>query len=122
MSQTRWLQVKTVLAGALEESPDRRSAFLDDACGDDAALRAEVESLLRAEILASTFLEQPLLDRIAANEPEPRVGLMLGSYVIEDVRRPRRHGRGVSRPTRRPGVRAARRDQDDPARHGLRCW
>ena len=33
-------------ADCCELDPDERSRFLDEACGDDAELRAEVESLL----------------------------------------------------------------------------
>jgi serine/threonine protein kinase len=42
----RWAQVKEIFAGAFPLPPDRRSAFLDGACGGDAALRSEVERLL----------------------------------------------------------------------------
>ena len=45
----RWAQVKTVLADALEQpTSSARASFLDAACAGDAALRAEVESLLAA--------------------------------------------------------------------------
>ena len=40
---------------ALECAPDKRTAVLDQACAGDAALRAEVESLLRYD--ATSFLE-----------------------------------------------------------------
>jgi len=43
---------------ALERPPEARSAFLQEACDGDAALRDEVESLLRYES-DSAFLEQP---------------------------------------------------------------
>ena len=45
---------------ALEHEPAGRAAFLDQACGDDPVLRAEVESLLAADARASEFLEPPL--------------------------------------------------------------
>src|SRR3984885_3084833 len=41
-----WDQVKEILALALELSPEERTGFIRNACGDDAAVRAEVESLL----------------------------------------------------------------------------
>jgi serine/threonine protein kinase len=40
-------QAKDLFLEALDRPPDARAAFLDEACGDDAALREEVESLLR---------------------------------------------------------------------------
>jgi len=40
-------------------SPDERQEYLDKACAGDTALRAEVESLLRANAHAGSFLESP---------------------------------------------------------------
>jgi serine/threonine protein kinase len=42
-------QVRTIVAEALKIPKERRPAFLNDACGADAALRAEVEDLLAFE-------------------------------------------------------------------------
>ncbi|MBI5771001.1 MAG: serine/threonine protein kinase [Verrucomicrobia bacterium] len=39
---------ETLFAAALERPPAERTAFLDDACAGDAALRARIEALLRA--------------------------------------------------------------------------
>jgi serine/threonine protein kinase len=44
----RWAQVKSVVADALETPKEARAAFLDRACGGDAELRGEVDSLLAA--------------------------------------------------------------------------
>jgi serine/threonine protein kinase len=41
------------------DSPAARQEFLDRACGGDASLRAQVESLLEASARAGSFLEQP---------------------------------------------------------------
>ena len=38
--------VQRIFKDALKRTPADRTAVLDEACGDDAALRAEVESLL----------------------------------------------------------------------------
>ena len=48
-----------VFTAALELEPDQRSAFLDEACGTDADLRARVEDLLRHHQQAAGFLETP---------------------------------------------------------------
>src|SRR6516162_1877179 len=45
-------------------SPAARAAFLDGACGADAALRALVEGLLAAHDAAGAFLERPLFEPI----------------------------------------------------------
>ena len=48
----------TVFAEALERTdPAERAAYLDGACGDDAALRRRVEALLAAHDGAGRFLE-----------------------------------------------------------------
>jgi serine/threonine-protein kinase len=44
----RWAQVQEVFHAALERPPAERTRHLDEACGDDAELRAEVELLLAA--------------------------------------------------------------------------
>lgn len=41
------------------DSPEKRSAYLDQACGGDLSLRAEVEALLRHDADAGSFLEKP---------------------------------------------------------------
>lgn len=47
MKPERWQQVKQTLAAALDQEDTRaRSAFLQEACADDTALRREVDSLL----------------------------------------------------------------------------
>jgi len=44
----RWAEIKAVVATALDTPTADRRAYLDDACGTDAELRREVESLLVA--------------------------------------------------------------------------
>ena len=52
--------VKTIFGKALElPSAADRAAFLDQACGGDASLRAEVEGLLQALEAAGPFLNRP---------------------------------------------------------------
>jgi serine/threonine-protein kinase len=69
----RWREIEAVFLAALERSPATRQAFLDQACGGDAALRQEVESLLQADAGTSGFKEAAraspgadLLDRLQA--------------------------------------------------------
>jgi serine/threonine protein kinase len=52
-------QVQELFARALELPAEARPAFLDRACGGEAALRAEVESLLQAHSSAGRFLSSP---------------------------------------------------------------
>ena len=44
---------------ALACTPEERSAFLEEACDGDEALREELESLLRYESASARFLETP---------------------------------------------------------------
>jgi tetratricopeptide (TPR) repeat protein len=78
-----WSRVKGIVADALTCPPPGRAGFLDVACGDDLALRREVESLLAAHDAASDFIEQPAevpaealvgLDQPAAIPPGASVG------------------------------------------------
>src|SRR5262245_25322936 len=85
MSDDRWSRVKDILAAALNAAPDRREAIVAEGCAGDAALRAEVESLLDASAAADRVFEKPLLATIEPDEAEPNIGLALGSYRIEDV-------------------------------------
>jgi hypothetical protein len=50
MKPERWQEIDRVFAEALEREPEERAAFLDDACGGDAELRHEVESLLANDL------------------------------------------------------------------------
>ena len=43
---------------------EERDVALSEACGDDVALRAEVEALLRAEAQAGGFMAEPTDDRL----------------------------------------------------------
>src|SRR5215469_6799807 len=56
MTPERWQQVKEVLHGALELAPEKRAAYLDQACSTDNSLRREVGSFLEsAENARSDF-------------------------------------------------------------------
>ena len=49
MDQQRWQLIARVYEQALEQPSNVRPSYLADACGDDADLRREVESLLAHE-------------------------------------------------------------------------
>lgn len=56
-----------LFAGAVERHGESRRRYLDDACGDDARLRAEVEALLAHDGTAGRFLESPPLGEHVAD-------------------------------------------------------
>jgi serine/threonine protein kinase len=60
------LSPKAIFGRAAElSSPEERSAYLDDACGNDEHLRCEVEDLLQAIGEAGSFMEHPPVDGVA---------------------------------------------------------
>lgn len=62
MDADRWKQVDELLQNALTLPPEQRDEFLQHACGADAALRREVQSLLTSHQKAGTFLQRPAID------------------------------------------------------------
>src|SRR5438552_12259465 len=52
---------RAVFEAALELPPGDRAAFLDGACGGDAALRQRLEALLSKHDQAGRFLEEPVV-------------------------------------------------------------
>jgi non-specific serine/threonine protein kinase/serine/threonine-protein kinase len=79
-----WRAAKDILADALELPPNERPAFLDTACGDNAALRAELQSWLSA--YDPGFLEQPIMAALSAalTDPlrSPFVNARFGAFTI----------------------------------------
>jgi tetratricopeptide (TPR) repeat protein len=59
MRSTNGLRVKDLLNEALRRPRQERPQFLDEACGSDTELRAEVESLASAHDAAGAFLDAP---------------------------------------------------------------
>jgi serine/threonine protein kinase len=57
IKQQRWQKIKDLFDRALAVSPERRASFVVDACGNDLALRSEVESLLDHDGRAGSFLQ-----------------------------------------------------------------
>ena len=57
MKPERWQRIEDLFHAVVARDPSERAAFLDGACGPDAELRAEIESLLRRDTEAGDFLE-----------------------------------------------------------------
>jgi serine/threonine-protein kinase len=88
MTAERWRIVDAILQVALACEPERRVAVIAEACGDDAALRIEVASLLAAHVDAGDdFLERPPVAGVdPAQTPRVRQRLasaLAGRYEIE---------------------------------------
>jgi tetratricopeptide (TPR) repeat protein len=102
LTPKRWREVEALFIATRDRVPGERATFLEQACGTDAALRQEVESLLAADEGATGFLDQPgvpaplmpdletaLRAKLAgryALERELGHGGMATVYLAEDVR------------------------------------
>src|SRR6266487_2293031 len=62
MTPERWQQLKQIFQSALERNPAERSAFLNQACADDPALRSQVESLIASHDQAGDSIEAMAAD------------------------------------------------------------
>ncbi|MCH9671756.1 MAG: protein kinase [Gammaproteobacteria bacterium] len=56
MESQKWRRIEEIFEAAVEKPPALRAAFLDARCEGDATVRAEVESLLRADDQSGDFL------------------------------------------------------------------
>ena len=78
-----WARVNEVFEGARALPADRRAAYLASACGGDAALRQEVETLLASHERAKSFLETPAVVRVDETTMTNRLeGQRIGAYQI----------------------------------------
>jgi Tol biopolymer transport system component len=65
MEPERWSRAEELYHAALEVATEKRARFLKNACGDDAELHHEVESLLTHEGSAEGFIEAPAFQMAA---------------------------------------------------------
>jgi serine/threonine protein kinase/Tfp pilus assembly protein PilF len=77
--QEQWQRVKEIVGAALERRPEERTAFLDEACLNDVALRPEIESLLAAHVEAGVLSENPWVTTVADPVGESQV---VGPYRL----------------------------------------
>ena len=74
-----------IFKAAVKLSPERRAAFLDQACASDGELRHEIESLLRAHDASGSFLGDLSSQSDATEDFEPipeRAGTVIGPYKL----------------------------------------
>ncbi len=84
----RWQRVKELFDSIVGQEPERRAAFLDEACVGDPALREEVQALVASHEKATEFLEKPAYQTAAAlfesDEADSLVGQHLGPYLVTE--------------------------------------
>jgi len=83
MTPERYQQIKALYEAAAGCETTQRTALLDEACGNDQALRRAVETLLADRNEAETFLETPAY-RFANGRDEAKlqVGQRIGAYKL----------------------------------------
>src|SRR5262245_39858535 len=89
MTPERYREVGQIFRAAAEIPPDQRGAFLDEACGDNEALRKEVESLLSHDSHAEGWIDQRALDvaaqAIAKTPSESWAGRQVHHYEVSSL-------------------------------------
>jgi eukaryotic-like serine/threonine-protein kinase len=86
MKAEKYHQIEQLYHQALEREPHERTAFLEQACGDDLALRRELESLLGYDERAAHFIEAPPDDvaaaMLAGEQRQSMVGRTISHYQL----------------------------------------
>jgi serine/threonine-protein kinase len=82
LSTQRWQLVKDIFQAALEQPVAARADYLQQACANDDALRAEVESLLAAHAEPGSFLDTPAVDLAGEQAGDSLIGRTLGRYRV----------------------------------------
>ncbi len=89
MTPDRWQLVKDTFTAASALPDVERSAYLDEACRDDAELRAEVDSLLAAHDEEVAIVDRPaaalIVGDIGPAETDSWLGRRIGPYRIESL-------------------------------------
>jgi len=87
MTPERWKQIDELFQAVIEQPPSERSALLDAACGDDKALRDEIDSMISLQKQAESFLEVPAFEAssalVCATAFTSLSGQVIGPYRIE---------------------------------------
>ncbi len=89
MTPERWQQINDLYHEALELDANQQATFLNQACGGDARLRDEVESLIAAHDQARSFIAEPAFKvaarALADDQATSLVGRSFSRYRIESL-------------------------------------
>src|SRR5205085_238660 len=88
MTSERWKQVKEIFHSALEQAPERRAAFLAEACRGHDSLRREGELLISSHEQSDHFIDVLAFKAAAemlVDSHELKPGEMLGHYEIRST-------------------------------------
>ena len=81
MTPERYQRIGRLFDEALDLAPEQRAAWLDEACGADTGLRAEVENLIANHVESEKFLSRPALDIAAALLAQNQHASLLGQKI-----------------------------------------
>jgi serine/threonine protein kinase len=84
MTPERWRQVTDIFHASLTREASSRPRYLDEACGGDPALRAEIEAMLAAHAAGAQFGETPV-HVSTVHGPRLATGAMIGAHRIEQL-------------------------------------
>jgi len=86
MNSERERQITSIFHSAVAREPHERGPYLDGACGDDEALRHEIEELIKSRDSAGSFIDSPAYERGAEwledRGGQQRAGHSIGPYKI----------------------------------------
>ena len=84
MPATDWDRIQEIFFKAAEVPPFKRNAFLERVCNEDAKLRSEVESLLRADAAGDSAIAAAIESEISAllDDDASLVGTRMGPYRL----------------------------------------
>jgi serine/threonine protein kinase/TolB-like protein len=86
MVDNKWQKVRGIFDSALRRNPEERQNFVNEACGEDKTLLAEIDSLLSSFDSAGSFLEKPAIARFAdvieIQTKQLEAGKCFGHYEI----------------------------------------
>ena len=89
MDRERWSVVESLFHAAATRPAGERAAFLSHACGDDHALRHEIESLLAESTSTSDVFERPALAVAAGLVSTPDAYSLIGARIgVYDILAP----------------------------------
>ncbi|MFH1999675.1 MAG: serine/threonine-protein kinase, partial [Planctomycetota bacterium] len=82
----RWTEIKNLFEEVMTIPSEERTVFLDRKCGEDSALRMEVESLIHADTSAGNFLEEPVVLGLPGDGVQARLeGRQIGQYRLTRI-------------------------------------
>lgn len=89
MNPTRWAKISEIIETAIEKPESERSAYLTKICGEDTALREEVESLLLYEATDTDLFEKNQISHLFFDEADKLtnsfIGKQIGKYKLTNL-------------------------------------